>query len=116
MKKRKKGTAVRHPRKRPAAKASHPGVVVLSADCTVAESAALKASLLEALQHPTPVALDIASVRRIDTAGIQLVTAFVREREALGLQIEWRGTAAAFTSAARLLGIASALRLPEPAQ
>jgi anti-anti-sigma regulatory factor len=97
-------------------RSSHPGVVVLSADCTVAASAALKAGLLAVLQHPAAVTLDIASVQRIDTAGIQLVTAFVRERESIGLQVQWRGTGPAFTSAARLLGVAAALSLPEPAQ
>ena len=127
MKQRKQGAAVRHSRtkahartksavKRPAAGPSHSGVLILSADCTVAASAALKADLLEALPHRRPVTLDIASVQRIDTAGIQLVTAFVRERESLGLHVEWRGTAPAFTSAARLLGVAGALGLPEPAQ
>jgi phospholipid transport system transporter-binding protein len=127
MKQRKQGAAVRHSRtkaharaksalKRPASGSSHSGVLVLSADCTVAASAALKADLLEALQHPKPVTLDIASVQRIDTAGIQLLAAFVRERESLGLPVEWRGTAPTFASAARLLGVARALGLPEPAQ
>lgn len=103
-----------HPkRNRSNAKSSPAGVFVLSADCTVAESAALKSSLLEVLREPAPVTLDIASVQRIDTAGIQLIAAFVRERDSLGLQVEWRGAAPAFTSAARLLGVAAALRLPE---
>jgi phospholipid transport system transporter-binding protein len=152
MKKRKKGTAVRHSRttahartksrapagskhvrkegarrqshvararsgaarKGRSAKSSAEGVFALSADCTVAESAALKSSLLQTLARPTPVTIDITCVQRIDTAGIQLIAAFVREREALGLQVHWRGTAPAFTSAARLLGVASVLRLPEP--
>ncbi len=104
-----------HPKRsnRSTAKSSPAGVFVLSADCTVAESTALKSGLLEVLREPTPVTLDIASVQRIDTAGIQLIAAFVRERDSLGLQVEWRGAAPAFTSAARLLGVASALRLPE---
>jgi len=96
------------------ATSSPEGVFALSDDCTVAESAALKSGLLQNLALPTPVTLDIGSVQRIDTAGIQLIAAFVREREALGLQVQWRGTAPAFTSAARLLGVASVLRLPEP--
>ncbi len=124
MTKRKQGTGVRHSRTkaharakprpgRTRAKASRAGVFALSADCTVAASAALKSGLLEVLREPASVTLDIASVQRIDTAGIQLIAAFVRERESLGLQVEWRGAAPAFTSAARLLGVASVLRLPE---
>jgi ABC-type transporter Mla MlaB component len=143
MKKRKKGTAVRRSRtasfarpktrasagskhakrarsgqvsKRRSAKSLPEGVFALSADCTVAESAALKSALLENLSLPTPVTLDIGCVQRIDTAGIQLLAAFVREREGLGLQVQWRGSAPAFTSAARLLGVASVLKLPEQPQ
>lgn len=100
-------------RRRSKAKTAPAGVFVLSADCTVAASGALKTGLLEVLREPQPVTLDIASVQRIDTAGIQLIAAFVRERESLGLQVGWRGAASAFTSAARLLGVAAALGLPE---
>ena len=122
MKKRKKGTAVRHSRtasrarpksRAPAGSRHAKGVFALWADCTVAESAALKSALLENLSLPTPVTLDIGCVQRIDTAGIQLIAAFVREREGLGLQVQWRGSAPAFTSATRLLGVASVLKLPE---
>jgi anti-anti-sigma regulatory factor len=124
MKKRKQGTGVRHSRTKAQARAKSrtgraktdtapAGVLALSPDCTVAASAALKSSLLGILREPASVTLDIAAVQRIDTAGIQLITAFVRERESLGLPIEWRGTAPAFASAARLLGVATLLRLPE---
>jgi anti-anti-sigma regulatory factor len=124
MKKRKQGTGVRHSRTKaharvkartaPAKAHTAPaGVFALSTDCTVAESAALKSGLLEILREPASVTLDIAAVQRIDTAGIQLITAFVRERESLGLHVQWRGTAPAFASAAHLLGVATMLRLPE---
>ena len=104
----------RHPkRSRSHANTPPAAVFVLSADCTVADSAALKAGLLGILREPTLITLDIASIQRIDTAGLQLIAAFIRERESLGLQVEWRGAAPAFTSAARLLGVAGALRLPE---
>lgn len=121
MKKRKKGTSGRRApvraqalrTRRSAAGRSPIGVFALSADCTVAESGALKSALLDVLQQQATVTLDIASVQRIDTAGIQLIAAFVRERESRGRKVEWRGTAPAFTSAARLLGVASVLGLPE---
>ena len=124
MKKRKQGTRVpRAPararaksrNRRSAARPSPAGSFVLSADCTVAESGALKSALLEVLDESTPVTLDIGEVQRIDTAGMQLIAAFVRERESQGLKVRWRGSAPAFTSAARLLGVAPVLRLPEPA-
>ena len=65
------------------------------------------------LREPTSVTLDIASVQRIDTAGIQLIAAFVREREVARPAGPVARPAPAFTSAARLLGVASVLRLPE---
>jgi ABC-type transporter Mla MlaB component len=111
MTKRKKGTA-NHRSRTPSPRSE---VFALSASCTVTESAALKSALLEILPEPTPVTLDVARLQRIDTAGMQLIVAFVRERESHGLRVEWRSMAPTFTSAAHLLGVASLLQLPERA-
>ena len=140
MNKRRKGTPVRHSRStapgRPPKGAGHvraakpnrdkgevgepqlsaSGVFALSAECTVTAGAALKSSLLQVLEEPTPITLDVAAVRRIDTAAMQLIAAFVRERQAQGREVRWSGSAPVFASAARLLGLVAALRLPEPAQ
>ena len=140
MKKRRKGTSVRHSRsavparprkgvgrmratqsKRESPSAadsplSSPGVYALSAECTVAASDTLKSGLLEVVDAAFPITLDIAAVQRIDTAGMQLIAAFVRERESHGRRVEWCGSAPAFTSAARLLGLTATLGLSEPAQ
>jgi ABC-type transporter Mla MlaB component len=122
MKKRKQGTGT----KRSAARASRApkaaracasrapsGVFALAAECTIADIAPLQVSLTRLLEHPSPVTLDVNAVQRIDTASMQLVAAFVRERESHGRQIEWRGSAPVFGSAARLLGLASMLHLPD---
>ena len=117
MKKRKQGTPVRPSRSaRTRTRSPAAGAFALSAECTVAQSAALRSGLLKLLPKATPITLDVAAVKRIDTAAMQLLAAFVRERASRGRQVEWRGSTPAFTSAARLLGLASVLSLPEPAQ
>jgi hypothetical protein len=42
---------------------------------------------------------------------MQLLAAFVRERESQGRQVQWRGSAPVFTNAVALLGLAPVLRL-----
>lgn len=128
MKKRKKGSSVRSSRAAVAAPreprgrtakakpvAAESDTYTLSAECTVVESVALKSGLLGLLADPAPITLDVSQVQRIDTAGMQLIAAFVREREANGLQVQWQGTAAAFISASRLLGLQPVLRFPDQA-
>src|SRR5690348_9706517 len=121
MKKRQKGTGAKRSsartsrvpkaaraKARPAAR----GVFALAAECTISDIAPLRAGLASVLEHPSPLTLDIEAVQRIDTAAMQLVAAFVLERESQGRQVQWRGSAPVFGSAARLLGLASMLHLP----
>jgi len=86
--------------------------LALAAECLVAGARALKESLASHLDEPLPITLDITALQRIDTAGLQVLTAFVRERAGHGRAVEWRGTAPALTAAAQLLGLTSLLRLP----
>ncbi len=118
MTKRKQGAATR--RRGRAAKtpgdATEPGsgsgAFAVAAECTVADTAALKSGLAKLLDEPGAVTLDIGSVQRIDTAGLQVIATFVRERESLGRAVEWRGAAPALTAAAKLLGLSALLKLP----
>jgi ABC-type transporter Mla MlaB component len=87
-------------------------VLALTAECLIAGASALKESLASLLDEPRPVTLDITGLQRIDTAGLQVLTAFVRERAGHGRAVEWQGTAPALTGAAQLLGLTSVLRLP----
>ncbi|HVO48121.1 MAG TPA: STAS domain-containing protein [Steroidobacteraceae bacterium] len=118
MKKPKKA-ASRTARKSPrsaggAAAGSDPGPAsfALPIDCMVADAAALKESLAGLVGDSRPVTLDVAALQRIDTAAMQLLTAFVRERDRKGLRVEWQGSAPALSNAARLLGLTSELKLP----
>ena len=87
-------------------------VLALAAECVVAGASALKESLAGLLDEPQPITLDITSLQRIDTAGLQVLTAFVRERASHGRAVEWHGAAPALTGAAQLLGLTSLLGLP----
>jgi ABC-type transporter Mla MlaB component len=86
--------------------------LALPAECMVAEAASLRQSLAALLNEPQPVTLDVAALQRIDTAGLQVITAFVRERGASGRSVEWQGTAPVLSTAAQLLGLTSLLNLP----
>lgn len=102
----KRGSA----RRRPAAArgkstATAPSALTLAAECTVAEADVLQAQLAGRLQEPEAVTVDVSALQRIDTAGLQLLAAFVRDRRTAGRAVEWRGRAAALDSAASLLGL-----------
>jgi ABC-type transporter Mla MlaB component len=119
MNKRKQGAATRTTRARaaktPGAETeskSASGAFAVAAECTVADAGALKSGLAKLLDEAGTVTLDIGSVQRIDTAGLQVIATFVRERESLGGQVEWRGTSPSLLAAAKLLGLSSLLKLP----
>jgi ABC-type transporter Mla MlaB component len=78
----------------------------------VSGALSLKEGLAGLLDEPEAVTLDISALQRIDTAGMQVITAFVRERTGHGRLVEWQGAAPVLAAAARLLGLTSLLRLP----
>jgi ABC-type transporter Mla MlaB component len=90
-------------------------VVSLFSNSTVKDAAALKDTLLQVLAEPSSVAIDARSVERIDTAVVQVLCAFVRDRAARNLAVSWRGTPQPLLEAARLLGIGALLALPSQA-
>ena len=117
----KRGAAQRRPtaarRKAASAKAvehrAHEyGSLALAAECTVAEADALKSALARRLDEPGPVTVDVSALQRIDTSGLQLLAAFVRDRRTAGRVVAWRGRAAALETAAGLLGLDNMLELP----
>ncbi len=89
--------------------------LILQAECTLAESSSLKSALCALLPNTATVTLDAAAVERIDTATLQMLAAFVRDRRLAGGAIEWRSASTALRDAARLLGMDSMLLLTEAA-
>jgi ABC-type transporter Mla MlaB component len=90
-------------------------VVSLFSNSTVKDAAALKDTLLQVLDEPGSVAIDAKSVERIDTAIIQVLCAFVRDRAARNLVVTWRGAPQPLLDAARMLGVGALLALPSQA-
>ncbi len=118
MNKRKPAAATRAPRRGRTARTSsgagteHKTAYAVAAECTVADAGTLKTGLAKLLEEPGMVTLDVSAVQRIDTAGVQVIATFIRERESHGRQVQWRGEAPALTNAARLLGLGALLKLP----
>jgi ABC-type transporter Mla MlaB component len=81
----------------------------LPAECTLAQADSLKVRLAALMNAAVPVTIDVHDVRRMDTASMQLIVAFVRGRCAAALPVRVQGDSAVFNEATRLLGLASVL-------
>lgn len=84
-------------------------LIVLAANCSVKDATSLKTSLCAVANESAAVTLDASAVERVDTATMQLLCAFVRDRSARNLSIVWRGQSQALHDAIRLLGVGSLL-------
>jgi phospholipid transport system transporter-binding protein len=93
--------------------AAVPHMYALTASCTVRDSIALKSSLLDLLMDKNPVTIDVRAVERIDTAALQVLCAFVRDRKAAGGNVLWIGCTESFSEAIRLLGLQKVLDIPD---
>ncbi len=101
----------------PVAAASAPAVpvagrVVLGMACTIHESQALRAHLLEKAAHPGPYEIDGGGVEQIDTAGVQLLVAFALDCLERNIPYTWKARSAALEEAIRVLGVAPLLESP----
>jgi len=90
-------------------------IVSLFSNSTVKDAAALQGTLLQVIDSPVTVAIDAKSVERIDTAILQVLCAFISDRAARNLGVEWRDAPQPLFDAARLLGLEALLALPSQA-
>ena len=97
----------------PASQLSGEPIIVLAANCSVKDAAALKNSLSAVVQESTAVTLDTSAVERIDTATMQLLCAFVRDRSVRNQRVTWLGDSQVLHDAARLLGVRALLGFEE---
>jgi ABC-type transporter Mla MlaB component len=95
-----------------AKRAKAPARTVLGADCTIEHAPGLQQQLAKVLADRACVTIDFGAVKRCDTAGMQLLAAFVRERRDAGGEIELAGMSENFLATAKLLGLSA---LFEPA-
>jgi ABC-type transporter Mla MlaB component len=75
----------------------------------IAAAPELCAGLLKRLTDSQTVQIDASRVQRIDTASLQVLAAFARDRRADGLPVEWLGVPACVSDAATLLDLTDAL-------
>jgi anti-anti-sigma regulatory factor len=88
--------------------------VQLASSVRIRDCVALKETLLPLLQSPDPVIIDVTAVTHVDTAALQLLFAFCRDRRSLGLAVSWQGSSAAWDTGIVVLnpdtGAAASLR------
>jgi phospholipid transport system transporter-binding protein len=88
-----------------------PGRPLVLTSPTIRTINSLQAQLAERLDESGNVQIDGSAVDRIDTAGLQLLAAFVRDLQAEARSVEWVGCSVALRRAANALGVAVALGL-----
>ena len=86
----------------------------LQADLGIEHVTELQDALLPHLDDAEPIALVGNDVRRVHTAGLQLLHAFVRERAARGCATTVTSPSPALAQAARLLALAVSLGVDTP--
>ncbi len=84
-------------------------VVALSENCTLRDALAMKEELLKMKDIAAAVTIEIAAVKRIETANLQVIAAFVRDRRNAGLTVTWSGASDAMSQAVKLLGLETLL-------
>jgi len=86
-------------------------VLCLPESLTIAEVAECHAQWLERLPQVGEMVIDGRRVDQIDGAGLQLLTAFVKDREGDAVAVRWLGHSEALFNGARSLGLVAALGL-----
>jgi anti-anti-sigma regulatory factor len=87
--------------------------IELGSDLGIERASDLKEQLLAQLESGRSVVLDGSQVERVHGAGLQLLAAFVREREEAGRKTRIDSPTPALVDAARVLALTTALGLPE---
>lgn len=88
-------------------------VVAIGPDLGIEAAADLKALLLPHFQSKRSVVIDAHAVEKVHSASLQLLYAFVRDREQAGHATLIESSSAPLIDAARLLGMSAALGMDE---
>ncbi|MEJ1961942.1 MAG: STAS domain-containing protein [Gammaproteobacteria bacterium] len=83
--------------------------LVLPGECGVASAAKLRDALLKRLNDGASVKLDASAVQRVDSAALQVLAAFARDRRTAGRAIEWIGVTETLAEAVGLLSLTEVL-------
>ncbi len=85
--------------------------VSLGTALDIAHASSLKSRLVTALTKNIPVQLTSDKVERVDTAGLQLIFAFIKKAETQGNSVHWYKPSDALINASEILGLQSELKL-----
>jgi ABC-type transporter Mla MlaB component len=83
--------------------------LTLHGECCIESLAERREELLRSLEDGLPVVIDMSGVSRIDTAGLQLVLAFVVGMRGEGRGVSYAGVSQPVREAARLAGVSALL-------
>jgi len=108
---RKTGSSKRSTPRSASSRKAVRAAISLPEECGIASAAKLQATLLKRLGESASVRIDASAVQRVDSASLQLLAAFARDRRDAGRDIEWVGVPESFTDAASLLALTDALGL-----
>jgi anti-anti-sigma regulatory factor len=87
-------------------------IIRLGTHLTIREAVPLRAELLERVDAVDPVGLDASAVHKVDSAGLQVLLAFARQRRISGNQVSWTACSEPLRKAAVLLALDVPLGLP----
>ena len=93
--------------KRSAGAARKGPTTTLGSDCTIEHSPGLHKQLAKIITDRACVTLDFAAVKRSDTAGLQVLAAFIRERRQAGREVQLASVPDNFLATAKLLGLSA---------
>jgi anti-anti-sigma regulatory factor len=85
----------------------------MTSSCTIKDAADFKITLCAYVDSQLPVVVDVGAIERIDTAALQLLCAFVRDRRERGLGVLWQGHSEALSEAVELLDMKRVLALTD---
>lgn len=91
---------------------SAPRVVNIGGALTIPNAAAMHAELRQALESAHAIVLDAAAVETVDTAGLQLLSVFVRAARDRGITTTWREPSGILRDGAKRLDLEKILRFP----
>ena len=86
-------------------------VVELSEKLDIAGAEALHLSLEDALASGQAISLQGAAVYKVDTAGVQVISAFCEEAGKLHLDVEWLDPSETITQVFNFLGLSKNISL-----
>jgi len=92
-----------------ATETSEAGVVCLPEELGIAQVEACYTQLVEALSSASEVKIDASALKQVDTAGVQLLYAFVQEAGKKGTAVSWAAKSEELESVSVQLGVAEGM-------